>query len=298
MPYDHTLYTSINYRAYSILLEKDNALAIPANARTNTIANNNIYQGAIKISNLTTGIWSLLSEISDNLFTGINDNAIQIGPRIAHLNITGAYVEKVSPTSINGAVVELDSDSTVINISKLTSSQSVINAVNIKGSNVTFTNIEGIVHAGSGAIINNPSNNNITVANLRGNGSSIQKASSNIAVNTYSSSNPLSVTTASIPVYNGMKGRITLVGAFNPSVAGQTLQLSPSGVSVTIPNAPSNSAQFHKLFGTGMRMVCHVIPFTANATGNLSVAITVLDYYSGTLGVDYHTFLTIETDAY
>lgn len=286
------------YRAYSILLEQDNALATPANARTNTIANNNIYQGAIKISNLTTSIWSLLSEISDNLFTGINDNAIQIGPRIAHLNITGAYVEKVSPTSINGAIVELDSDATVINISKLTSNQSVVNAVNIKGANVTFTNIEGIVHAGSGAIINNPSNNSITVSNLRGNGVTIQKAFVNVPVSTYSSSTPLSVTTASIPVYNGMKGRITLVGAFNPSVAGTVLQLVTTGVSVTIPNGPGSSAQFHTLYGTGMRMVCHVIPFTANATGNLSVGFNVPNYLGGTISVDYHTFLTIETDAY
>jgi hypothetical protein len=297
LSFDSALYNT-GYRAYSILLERDNALPTPANSRTNNIANNNIYQGAIKISNLTTGIWSLLSEISDNLFTGMNDNAIQIGPRTAHLNIAGAYVEKVSPSSISGAVVELDSDSTVINISKLTSNQSVVSAVNIKGANVTFTNIEGVVHAGSGTIINNPSNNSITVSNLRGNGSSIQKAFANIAVNTYSSSNLLSLNTPSIPVYNGMKGRITLVGAFNPSVAGQILQLATFGVSVTIPNAPGNSAQFHKLYGTGMRMVSHVIPFTANATGNLGVGITVLDYFGGTTGVDYHTFLTIETDAY
>lgn len=297
LPFDSASYGT-GYRAYSILLERDNTLAAPANARTNTIANNNIYQGAIKISNLTTGIWSLLSEISDNVFTGINDNAIQIGPRIAHLNITGAYVEKVSPTSINGAVVELDSDSTVINISKLTSNQSVVNAVNIKGANVSFTNIEGVMHAGSGAVINNPSNNNITVSNLRGNGLSAQKAFANVPVNTYSSSNPLSLSTASIPVFNGMKGRITLVGAFNPSVAGQVLLLATNGVSVTIPNAPANSAQFHKLYGTGTRMISHIIPFTANASGNLSVGLTVSDYVGGTTGVDYHSFLTIETDAY
>lgn len=297
LSFDSALYGT-GYRAYSILLERDNALVTPANSRTNTIANNNIYQGAIKISNLTTGIWSLLSEISDNLFSGMNDNAIQIGPRMAHLNITGAYVEKVSPTSVNGAIVELDSDSTVINISKLTSNQSVVNAVNIKGANVTFTNIEGIVHAGSSAIINNPSNNSITVSNMQGNGLSIQKAFANIPVNTYSSSNPLSIITASIPVYNGMKGRITLVGAFNPSVAGQVLQLATSGVSVTIPNAPGNSAQFHTLYSTGMRMICHVIPFTANATGSLSVSLAVLNYLGGTTGVDYHSFLTIETDAY
>ncbi|SDG11425.1 glycosyl hydrolase family 28-related protein [Chitinophaga filiformis] len=297
LPFDNALYNT-GYRAYSILLERDNALATPANSRTNTITSNNIFQGAIKISNLTTGIWSLLTEIADNVFTGMNDNAIQIGPRMAHLNITDAYVEKISPTSINGAVVELDSDSTVINISKLTSNQSVVNAVNIKGANVTFTNIEGIVHAGSGAIINNPSNNSITVSNLRGNGLSVQKAFANVAVNTYSSSTPLSVSTASIPVYNGMKGRITLVGAFNPSVAGQVLQLATTGVSVTIPNGPGSSAQFHTLYGTGMRMVCHVIPFTANATGNLSVGIAVLNYFGGTTAVDYHTFLTIETDAY
>lgn len=297
MPYNNTAYIS-GYRAYSILLERSASLAVPANSRTCNIANNNIYQGAIKISNLTTGIWSLLSEISDNVFTGTNDNAIQIGPRIAHLNITGAYGEKVSPASIGGAMVEMDSDATVINISKLTTSQNFANAVNIKGANVTFTNIEGIIHAGSGAVINNPSNNNITVGNLRGNGLSIQKTFSNVAVGTYSSSNPLSLATTAIPVFNGMKGRITLVGAFNPSVAGQVLLLSTSGVSVTIPNAPGSSAQFHKLYGTGMRLISHVIPFTANSTGNLSVDLAVLDYLGGTTGVDYHTFLTIETDAY
>lgn len=297
LAYTDALYTS-GYRAYSILLEKDTALAQPPNARTCNIADNNIYQGAIRINNLTTGIWSLLSDISNNLFTGINDSAIQIGPRIAHLNITGAYGEKVSPASINGAMVEMDGDATVINISKLTTSQNFVNAVNIKGANVTFTNIEGIMHAGSGAVINNPSNNSVTATNLRGNGVPVQKAFSNVAVNTYSSGTPLSLSTAAIPVLNGMKGRITLVGAFNPSVAGQVLQISTSGVSVTIPNAPGSSAQFHKLYGTGMRMISHVIPFTANATGTLSVGLTVLDYLGGTTGVDYHTFLTIETDAY
>lgn len=299
LSYDDPLYTGPRaYRAYTILLEKDNALADPANARTCNIANNNIFQGAIKIVNKTTNTWSLLSEISDNLFTGMNDNGIEIGPRIAHLNITGAYGEKGSPASHYGALIELDSDITVINISKLTTKQEFTNAVNIKGGNVSFANIEGVMHTGGGPAINNPANNSITVTNLRGNGLPIQKTFSNVAVNTYNSSNPLSLTTAAVPVFNGMKGRITLVGAFNPSVAGQVLQLATSGVSVTIPNAPGSSAQFHKLYGTGMRMISHVIPFTANATGNLSVGLAVLDYLGGTTGVDYHTFLTIETDAY
>ncbi len=297
LAYTDPVYIS-GYRAYTLLLEKDNTLALPANARTCNISNNNFYQGALKIRNLAAGTWSLLSDISGNLFTGMNDNAIEIGPGIAHLNITGVYGEKASPASTYGALVELDSDTTVLNISKLTTDQRFVNAVNIKGANVSFTNIEGVVHAGSGPAVNNPSNNSITVANIRGNGLFAQKASASVPVNTYNSGTPLSITTASIPVFNGMKGTITLVGAFNPSVAGQVLQLATSGVSVTIPNAPGSSAQFHKLYGTGMRMISHVIPFTANASGNLSVGLAVLDYLGGSTGVDYHSFLTIEVDAY
>lgn len=287
------------YRAYTIFLERTSLLAIPPNTTVFNIANNDIYRGAIKISNGATGTWTMQAEISDNVFSAMNDNAIQLEGSMAHINITGVYADKFSPAeSIPGAAIEIGGNKTVMNISKITTSQKFVNAVNITGSNVTYVNIEGILHAGTGAIISNPANNNISVLNLRGNGLPFQKLSSNIPVGTYSSGSPMSVSTSAIPVVSGMKGRITLVGAFNPSVAGQVLLISTAGVGVTIPSAPGSSAQFHKLYGTGMRMICHIIPFTATATGNLSAGLSVLDYLGGTTLVDYHSFITIEVDAY